>query len=694
MIRLGILGLSICLCSPFEFSHNRAIAEFPNELTLYILNMLPASVIASTATVSVGFNSLSHLVLRDLFSDQNSNGDYILDPAQIYSYYNNDEPSPAIKCLTLRALNSQRLNDLSCESFENNQRIDFYCDNLFSSGDVNLYHREKYSGDALMHLILMHRTTTGSLSSASFSPECIKACGVARLKGKVYPNLADLIYREYFRRAEKDMKRALLDLFDDQTSSQSLKILFDTENVDDPRLRVEEISAAEIGLMSQICNSQQSIQTAMKLSSDYIKGCSLEYFAAFLETIENTAFFLKMIEARDGGEYEKKMLYLIFYLRPDAHDIFMALNDVEKIQRSIESGTSDLSIEKTTFGLVSDLEDAVLLPIIESMEMIQTTQALVLVASHHKRSFPILSALCSKSLNPKHPIGNDMVLPTHVSKRFPHHKNAALEYSLEEMIQLPIESTFLYFTLPKKLEWMEHLLDTRTDAELELVFSTLMSFGTQICSDRVFRKFLRRRIAAGLFAHIDGLFATQNLNKEIEREIECALAEGLNPVKIFRFDGYTELNMNQLQQIVLERTLNPEKGFEAIVSGNFAERINLQPQDMAIGRNRCRAKSIIKSCLSKNISFAIPQLVNSTFEQLLSESLEELLDISSVLTFMQSYAKNNVLSILKPAILSCMSDDASPFHRALKHAVLSRKRPSILDELVGPHIDKIAIQPC
>lgn len=648
-----ILALYCCSAMNLLPGNEPTINEFPDELVLYCLTFLPASVIASTATVSQRFSNLSRSLLCSLFGNKQADGSYELDPCRIYSYYHEMESSPSVKALTIQSLDWKRTTSLSCESFRNNEIIEYFCRFLFDSKNlVNIREWDSKGMElGLNALIIKYRLAPLRVCVTHPSESLINTVGVDPIRSIMQSVSTPRLLDHPDFKNKPSARKTLYRLFYPKLS-KSLKILLDTNDVFDSRLDSQEFKALELILLSDLVVDEKSIQRSLDLADRFIRTSLCFELASAIECIGNTAFLISILKIRELTPGDQFMLYLFLYMRADAMEIFCAINDLGAIQASIREADDTVDpLKKFIYGIVTGMDDNILIALSgalnEGFEIARN------IAAYHKKSPSVLLTLMSSEEL------IDCYGPRNLLNPFSA-EYAMLDYDLADNIKLldgEITTAYWNFvSIPRRLEYFEHMLKHANDDDIVCAMDALNQCAGLICTDKTYRLFIKRCITSGAKDIYGGILPDSYLQKEINGEIGSLFKSGVDFSMSFELDPNQPFFLGTFQVRIYNEILSWENGVDLVLGCLHSA----NEEDSSVSYTI----KLIVICLYNNIGFDMP----TTWSPLILDAICCIVEHS------------DVTWRLRATFEACKSIPApSSFHAALAETISSQEYFELLD---------------
>lgn len=654
-IALGyIFALWFCSGTKQPDKYVLTLNDFTDELLLYWFSLMPASQVARNSSVSQRFNTLSCMHLRRLFNTRQEDGGYTLDLCKIYQHYHEVEPSLPIKLLTLQTINAGRPTCLSGESFRLNKTIDCFTERLFYDGTdrIHLHPSIVDLNHDLTALLLKYQDSAKFFVNLP-TEKLIDTVGEEKLRSLLDSELISILFlrnRAYIKGGLSYRKK--LYKLHQAKLTKFLQTLIESGDVFDKRLLPVEIGTIDLIALADYSMDGNSLKRALDLADEFIRRAELCELVYAIQCIGSTRFVIKVLQKIDFSLDTQKKLGLIIYLKKGAKTIFNALNDIDAIRASMRSDDDAVDIFlKILFGILNGVGDSILLPLCDVDD--QSRLILGAIAAYHERSHALLLALTpNQSIEPLDIFYSHDLLKTDSLDY------AKLDFGLEKNISLLKVGFFPYWnfiTVPKRIEYLEHLLDSPSAEDARLGLDLMSSEVFKIGTDQLYRKYIKCSIINGQNS-ISGIWSSSPvLLNEIAKEVMRLLQSGIDYSKMFA-EASGNYYAGSLRSIVFQAVLSWKNGFAlALQYIRNSIKTNAEINDEAI------IVYFFKICIVSNFGFDIP----SRLEHLIFAALKELVE----------ECKLEIGSISK----ACKLDPIpSSFHRAFAETIASPECAALL----------------
>lgn len=567
-----------------------ALNDFTDEIIQHCLSFMSVSLVAMISTVSRRFSNLCDGKISHLFRKEQNRE---FDPVKIFQYYHEFEPTDSIKRLAMIAIESGLPASLSCESFKLNRIAKFFMDNLFSDQPLVMKEPSDVFDNELFHAMVKYKDTSEWILDYP-TEKLIDAVGFEQLSSIV--NEFDegvLLANENFRKGSRETRKKFYKLYQ-ESLSPTLKVLCETGDVYDSRLDPDEINAIGLVALADLSIDEKSLERSLELASIYLSRSTSSALSNAIQCMSNTEFIIQMMLIRELVELEDLELSLVVYLRKDAAEIFTGIYNIGHIQESIQNNDDRIHpMLKLLYGIMLGMKDEALMPMLDSLK--EGRGLLCPIAAYHKRSPALLLKLWEEDgyLRP-HSMYN--------VERFTKSDYVTLDYDLKTVIPLlrqgRLSPYWEFIPISRRLEYFEYLLDNVYDEEFRPFVNVLDCCATDICSDIMFRKFLKRSLALDLdlYESIRDDKMPRQIETEISKEIVSCIRSGENPQKRLRLEPW-DLILNVVKKAVFREVLGRKDGF------NLALEYICRNNGVTL---ECAAEELIKICIANKIDFELP----------------------------------------------------------------------------------------
>lgn len=607
--------------------------DFPHEALVRIFQFLPVTEIARATFVSRKFNQTATYLLTENFKTEGLTGydfsklyhelmrlDQALnlvrttveneaDGAKMREQYAQIShlmiQRKALKRFLKQILEDQKMRDeVSGKALVHNDKLDFFIDALLKNVfevPLKLAKLTPILDSPMFDLLKEYRNI--EMKTYFLLPQHIHNFGVDSLKGHVEQSAEELIMLSGVFNQDREMRQKMFSLIEGK--SQSLEALIETENIYDTRLISAEIGLAEFCYLDFLVVDEKSCERALELASSFISRCAhLNFLMA--SVLKSPLFIAKMLWLRKmrGLSVSKEIMFLS--LRDFCEKTYRLTFKVEDINRSIELEDDAYSPkEKIECGLMTNIEDHILLPIIKAAANLQDTDELIWIAIQKKRSLSLIKALLGKVVLPiSHP---NVIIPLSEDRRMT--IQFCPECTVEEM------EAYCAISIGCRDDWLlgctgEHLLAyTNFLLEVEHIFIDQSIFYILLrnADESTFKACIRYIMKTGVQG-TDLPKMTYQQRSKVRDMIREALQDGIFPHKMFtKKRVYMGLDAD-----VLEEILSTKDGLVTLLKGADDE-LNLKDR-----KKMGLASSFIKFMLYKMPSAEIGCLrLNVDFNDLM-----------------------------------------------------------------------------